>query len=195
MNVRVTQSGTFLLLSLEASELYVVCKEKLNSTHADIRDDSIWNASIEVSKHLSVAVVFAHAFLESFIFDYGSEFLGSDYFINYLDKLDTLSKYIVVPELISEKEVNQTSGAINRLREIVKYRNALIHSKSFMGNNMKRARLEKVINTHHAQDRVIRQMPKSLLTILTELYSLHPCDTTAFYMQKIEMRNQKKTPH
>ncbi|MGE4490018.1 MAG: hypothetical protein AB7E95_10795 [Kiritimatiellales bacterium] len=192
INVRVTQSGIFISLSLDASNLYTVAKRKLDIKKTDfIKDPEVWDISTEVSKQYSVAIVFAQAFLESFIFDYSSEFLGADYFVDYLDKLDTLSKYIIVPELISGKATDRNSTGINWLREIVRYRNDMIHSKSFIGNDIEKAKLEKIINRHKAQGRVTRQLPKALLAILQELYDQHPCDITADYIDRIKSHRQK----
>jgi hypothetical protein len=187
MNVLVTQTGVFLSLSLEASKAYVSYKQKLDATDGDPRSNDVWNISISLSEQYSIAIVFAQAFLEAFIFDYGSAFLGADYVITHLDRLKLPSKYVAISKLIS----GENSVPENRIREIVGHRNDLIHSKSFHGNNIENKKLDKLINTYDAQDRVAKQLPKSLLSILQGLYDHHPCDITAHYIARIKSHRYK----
>lgn len=77
-----------------------------------------------------IAVIFGVIALDNFIYCYSSKALGHEFCNNYLDKLDIVSKWIVLPKLITGKEMDPYSEAIIRLRELVKVRNRLVHTKA-----------------------------------------------------------------
>ena len=77
-----------------------------------------------------VAVVFSALSLEAFINHYASEKLSKSYFENYLDKLDLVSKWIVLPRLTTGKEMETGGRGMNMLRWLVRQRNELVHYKS-----------------------------------------------------------------
>lgn len=56
-----------------------------------------------------VSVVFSALSLEAFINDYASQRLSKSYFDNYLDKLDLVSKWVVIPR--SSPETSWTREA------------------------------------------------------------------------------------
>lgn len=187
MQIRVTQSAIFLSICLEATCSYADSKQKLDAQNPDsILDPSVRCISTEVCKQQSIAIIFAQAFLEAFIFDYGSQLLGDECYMEHLEKQDILSKYIAILSTLSNSWDVKHSPAINGLREIVCYRNELIHSKSFIGNGLQKYELDKIENKFTAQDRVTLQLSKSLLTIMNELHGFDPCDATAFCIQRIE---------
>lgn len=71
---------------------------------------------------------------EAAVFDLAAVQLGDDYASNYLDKLDLVSKWIVVPSLICGRSLKIHGPAINSLRSLTKARNALVHHKSLPGD-------------------------------------------------------------
>lgn len=86
------------------------------------------NGMIELAS--MVAVVFAALALEAFINDYGREKLSKAYFENYLDKLDLVAKWIVIPRFVLGKQLDSGSRGMNSLRWLVRLRNDLVHYKS-----------------------------------------------------------------
>lgn len=75
-------------------------------------------------------IVFSGMACEAAIYDLAAVQLGDDYAAQYLDKLDLLAKWIVVPSLICGQKLKEHGPAINSLRTLVRTRNALVHHKS-----------------------------------------------------------------
>lgn len=85
-------------------------------------------------KRISVAaiqtIVFSGMALEAAAYDLAAIHLDDAYASNYLDKLDLVSKWVVIPSLICGKSLNANGPAINALRTLVRARNSLVHHKS-----------------------------------------------------------------
>jgi len=77
-----------------------------------------------------VSTIFYALFLESFIYDYGCIFLGDKYVTDNLDKLDFVSKWIVIPKIAHNYDVDRSKEFFSSLKRLSKDRNSLIHSKS-----------------------------------------------------------------
>jgi hypothetical protein len=77
-----------------------------------------------------VVVVFAAFAIESHINEYGSRRLGSQYYERFVDKLDTLSKWIIVPRLVSGTELPRERRAFQLLTELFRWRNTIAHPKA-----------------------------------------------------------------
>jgi hypothetical protein len=86
------------------------------------------NGLIELAS--MVSVVFSALALEAFINHYAHEKLTKSYFENYLDKLDLVSKWIVLPRLTHRRQPDPGSHGMNLLRWLVSLRNSLVHYKS-----------------------------------------------------------------
>ncbi|QCF24839.1 hypothetical protein [Hydrocarboniclastica marina] len=88
--------------------------------------------SIEEERDQSciVAVVFTAMYFEAFIYDYAASCLGDKYSKDHLDKLDFVSKWLVIPKLITGKEISKSGQAYEALKRLNKDRNSLVHLKS-----------------------------------------------------------------
>jgi hypothetical protein len=75
-------------------------------------------------------IVFSAMATEAAIFDLGAIHLGDNYVRQYLDRLDLVAKWIVVPKLICGTSLDTNGPGIQKLRALVKARNALVHHKS-----------------------------------------------------------------
>lgn len=75
-------------------------------------------------------IVFSGLACEAAIYDLAARHLGDEYTSKYLDKLDLVSKWMIIPPLICGKSLNEEGPAINSLRTLVRIRNALVHHKS-----------------------------------------------------------------
>lgn len=78
----------------------------------------------------AIAIIFAACATEASINDYGARRLGDSYFQNHLDKIDTLSKWIVIPKLATGNEFNKEGQAYQFLKALFRWRNDLMHPKS-----------------------------------------------------------------
>jgi hypothetical protein len=75
-------------------------------------------------------IVFCSMTLESYINHYGSTNLSKTYFDKYLDKLDLKAKWIIVPRLITGKQVNPGCKAFAQFSNLITLRNKLVHDKA-----------------------------------------------------------------
>ena len=78
----------------------------------------------------SQTIVFSAMTMESLINDFAAVSLGDSFFINHLDKLDILSKYVVITQLASQKRFPKEGQAFEHLKFLFSIRNNLIHPKS-----------------------------------------------------------------
>lgn len=77
-----------------------------------------------------ISVVFTAMYFEAFIYDYAASCLGDNYSKDHLDKLDLISKWLVIPKLITGKEISKSGQAYESLKRLNKDRNSLVHLKS-----------------------------------------------------------------
>jgi hypothetical protein len=75
-------------------------------------------------------IVFLTTFLESYINDLGGIVLGDTFVKEHLDKLSLISKWIVIPRLITNEEIDKSKSYYQGLKELVQWRNNLIHHKT-----------------------------------------------------------------
>lgn len=78
----------------------------------------------------NVVVVFSHLFLEATIYDYGATNLSDSYVKKYVEKLNFLSTWVVIPRLVTGKSFPTDSRAYQLLGRLTKARNALAHFKT-----------------------------------------------------------------
>lgn len=77
----------------------------------------------------TVVVVFTITALESYIYGYATRSLGEKYAKRHVEKLNLISKWIVVPKLVTGKEIPSDHKGITMLRKLVKARNHIVHLK------------------------------------------------------------------
>lgn len=75
-------------------------------------------------------IVFAGMCFESAIYDYAALHLGDEYVRDYLDRIDLLSKWVVCLRLIADYEIATDRAPYASLKQLIKARNRLVHSKS-----------------------------------------------------------------
>jgi hypothetical protein len=83
-----------------------------------------------IGKLALIVIVFCAFTLEAYINHYAINRLSRNYFSNYLDKLDLLAKWIVIPRVVTGKTVDPGSRAMQELSWLVSLRNRLAHFKS-----------------------------------------------------------------
>lgn len=76
------------------------------------------------------AIVFSAMCFESAIYDYAADHLGDSYVQEHFDKLDILSKWVVVPRLVVGYEIQKDRAPYGALKSLIAARNRLVHSKS-----------------------------------------------------------------
>jgi hypothetical protein len=77
-----------------------------------------------------ISVVFSHLFMEAVIYDYGATNTSDTYMKKYVDKLDFLAKWVVIPKLVTGCPFPTDSKAFELLSKLKKARNDLVHFKT-----------------------------------------------------------------
>ncbi|EKT4453653.1 hypothetical protein C6A77_13185 [Pseudomonas sp. AFG_SD02_1510_Pfu_092] len=75
-------------------------------------------------------IVFSAMAIEAAVFDLAAIQLGNKVATDYLDKMDLLGKWMIVPRLICGRSLKEEGPAVNGLKGLIKARNALVHHKS-----------------------------------------------------------------
>lgn len=75
-------------------------------------------------------IVFSAMTFEATIYDFAAMHLGDDYVRSYLDKLDLMSKWVIVLRLVSGVELRKGDAPYGTLKNLIVARNHLVHSKS-----------------------------------------------------------------
>lgn len=76
------------------------------------------------------AIVFSAMSFEAAIYDFASIHLGDDYVRDHLDRLDVLSKWLVVLRFVTGIELPKHEAPYAALKSLIFQRNQLAHSKS-----------------------------------------------------------------
>ena len=83
-----------------------------------------------MTKHAVVCIVFAALSLEALIYDFAARYFDDKYVVEHLDKLDLVSKWLVIPRLVCGSEFDKSAQPYGHLKELVSARNSLVHHKS-----------------------------------------------------------------
>lgn len=113
-----------------AQEEYVKCIDAKAVDTSDMHEGEKSELSRKTTKHAIKAIVFASMCVESAINNYAGTQLGDNYAGKHLDKLNVISKWVVIPKLVCGKSIDKSGPAFNALGKLIKARNSLVHNKS-----------------------------------------------------------------
>jgi hypothetical protein len=114
-------------LMAKMKELERRCQGHEGGVHAD---DCYPELDHEVTRCAIETIVFSAMYLEACIYDFAAHQLGDSYVNKHIDKLDLPSKFVIVPRLVTGREINKGGLAFSALTMLVSARNALVHTKS-----------------------------------------------------------------
>jgi len=77
-----------------------------------------------------IAIVFSALAVESYIYDYAARNLTDSFVKAHLDKLDVVSKWVVITRLVTRKDFPKDENAYQLLRKLIRNRNHVVHYKS-----------------------------------------------------------------
>lgn len=121
-----------------------------------------------------VGCIFTALYFEAFIYDYAASCLGDQYVRDYVDKLDFMSKWVVVPRLTVGKELERGSEGYATLKQLHKDRNSLVHLKS---RQMFPSKDDLIAYLNAREDEIHRTMAnckRALRVVIHELRALDP---------------------
>lgn len=90
----------------------------------------LMNIDNELAKLASITIVFTTIAIEAHIYDYAARHLSDSFAKKYIDKLDLASKWVIIPKLITGKELPRGGEWYQLLKNLIRERNSIIHSKS-----------------------------------------------------------------
>jgi hypothetical protein len=82
-----------------------------------------------------LAVLATSLFLEAYMYDYCARKESGTYTSKYLEKLDPVAKWVIIPRLIVPPGLNRDDYSFERLRKLYKLRNELVHHKTKEGDD------------------------------------------------------------
>ncbi len=84
----------------------------------------------KIERDAIVTIIFCALTLEAFINSIAIANTSKSYFDSYLDKLNPISKFVVIPKLFTGREIDRKGKAFELLKETFKKRDKLVHFKS-----------------------------------------------------------------
>ena len=117
-------------LEKEHSELWAKMSESEKLSDNSI--DKLAEKNDRIGRLVLIVVVFCATSLETYINHYAISHLSRSYFKKYLDKLDLLSKWIVIPRITTGAQLDAGSRPLQDLSWLITLRNKLLHHKSRM---------------------------------------------------------------
>jgi len=78
----------------------------------------------------TITIVFSALCLEALINDYCITKKSANYFNQYIDKLDPISKWLLIPQLNTGSAISSDSKAFELVKNLFSIRNKLVHPKS-----------------------------------------------------------------
>ena len=84
----------------------------------------------QMSSSCLITIVFAALYTEAFIYDYLAKNLSDNFVEEHLDKTDVTSKWVLSSKLIVGKDFPKDKHPFQLLKQLVKDRNTIVHSKS-----------------------------------------------------------------
>lgn len=136
----------------------------------DDRDiDFICAKNAAIQRSAMVSVIFSALTLEAFINNYAIERFSRNYFDNHLDKLSPVSKWIVIPKLVTGNEINSDGQPYEKLKNLFKHRDKLVHYKTRKKKVSEMTEDEDWVTENHSAD--------ALLTVKSILNELSKVDT------------------
>jgi hypothetical protein len=145
-------------------------------TQYDIVDD-------ELEENFICIIIFSALFMESYIYDYAARNLGDKYVTEHLDQLDIISKWIIIPKLITNKEINKTHHSFEIFKKTIQLRNKIVHWKSNKGTI---ERLQNISNRKLYESINPQKIFDSILFIFTQLEKMDNNDHHLMHVSAIK---------
>ncbi|MQY62126.1 hypothetical protein GH146_02410 [archaeon] len=137
----------------------------------EAQDESV-SVAAKMRHHSASTVVFAALCLEAFIYDYAAAYFTDTHARKYLQGIDFVSKWVVIPKLVTGKDFPTEGRAFEHLVKLRKARNDLVHYKSRpLPTNIKEWE-ELQAETEREDDANAVNAYQTVKEVLTELHKL-----------------------
>lgn len=171
MGARWGMNGLFVEIAKKNNELLIKIDKKLKEyNQMDIvSDDSDYEKcmlKIKEDEAITQTIVFTALAVESYIYDYGARNLGDRIMSENLDKLDVLSKWIIIPRMVTGKSLDKSKRSYMNLKKLVKARNRIIHNKS---SEINMEMFDEVVADMIEKESELKQLALGAINILIDL--------------------------
>lgn len=162
-----TMGRTYVKIAEEAFDQFLY--EKANPIYRpELEHDA--DAYHEHENRKSVAgiktIVFSAIALEAATFKFATVQLGEPLARRYLNKLDVVGKWIVIPRLVCGQSLREDSPAMNSLKCLVKARNALVHHKSKEWDRTSKVSEMREVRTKRRKSFELNQVPNAFKVLV-----------------------------
>ena len=126
-------TGLFFEICETSYSEFLEADERLQAYRdAEVDDDSEESSKLQADRDAlgMKAIVFGGMCVEAAIYDYAATHLGDNFFGQHFEKLDVLSKWVLIPKLVCGDYFRKDRAAYAKLKELVQARNRLVHHKS-----------------------------------------------------------------
>ncbi len=181
----------FFSCCAEASEHVRIHEQLLDQLMEDTKGREMTteesNTSVELQHYLHMnevtAPIFGVTAAENFIHYYAVVTLASKhkYSVEHIDKLDTFTKWLIVPALSCGAEIDKSCTAMNDFNQLIQVRNSIVHPKPKIVNNFSEKQVESAASKVEALSKkrreVAKRAPKTFLMLVEALLKIDDSDT------------------
>ena len=180
-------------LVLAEGELKELMRHTQNKDMARSDSERSFQLQHEIEMSVMIAPIFGIITLEQFIHSYAVERIkGFWNVLEHIDKLDTTSKWMVIPPLACGKEIERTCPALNDLRQLIKLRNTIIHPKPIIVNNPSEEQfvrtLDRVHNLGKERHQIAKKAPQTVIALINELRSIDNSKSLRKLVSKMKLQ-------
>ena len=116
-------------------------------------------------------IIFTAIAVEAYIYDYAARHLGDSFVRDHLDKLDTISKWIIFPELVTGKGLSQRQHWHGKLKRVIQARNSITHYKSWDPSSLSAGDLQRKLKKSSSEVQQAAGQAVDLLRLLADKIS------------------------
>jgi len=186
--------GRFLSFSLRNYKELKINIVDYNNTQEPQPDEDYFESKKhkleeKIFENYLLIIVFISMFMESYIYDYGARILGDNYIKKHIDKLDVISKWVIIPKIITTKEIDKKRHSFEIFKKVISLRNKITHWKSYKGSQDKLMREATEPKFYEQIDPLI--IFESILDIFKQLENIDNVDSHKLYISEIEKELKK----
>lgn len=118
------------LLTLESQQQEIKMKFIKSGEENTEKEFESMKLEFETEKCVAIVIVFSALAVEAYIYDYAARNLSDAFVKNHLDKLDPISKWVIIPLLVTGSELPKDHRWFELINELFQQRNKIVHEKS-----------------------------------------------------------------
>ncbi len=130
--------GKMASLGLQMERLKGKLTRTKGEDESNLLEQEINSLQDDLAKSSSIVIVFSAMAIEAYIYDYAARHFGDNFVKDNLDKLDTISKWIVIPKLITGRDLprQQKWFELKLSEDVIRY---VVDETAFIESQCKKA--------------------------------------------------------